>query len=196
MQRLGIGALAVALLTAAGCTALYVWGGSVEPQDISRVADAPRASTTLPGQTMHSPLDVPGWATTTDSGAVFLYPEKLPAKYVHAAGAWPPLLALTDGPFACSESTGAEGARFVTKKISIEDREYCVITSVEGAAGSTYTSYAYSFPWHGRVGLLRFTVREVQCDNFDEPERATCMSEQTTLNIDEIADKIARSIRE
>lgn len=195
MKRPALVASAIVGIVALGCLALMQtapdYAGVEVPSPRPPIDNARAVKSTL-----ITPLDVPGWATTTDSGFVFQYPQPFPGKYVSVGGQWPPLLAVVDGPFQCDESPSNSETKYVTKLHIVQDRAYCVTTSVEGAAGSAYTAYAYSFPLFSRVGLFRMTVREVQCDNYDEPERAECKDEQVSLDLDSLIDKMARSIRE
>lgn len=135
-----------------------------------------------------------GWEAVTDQGAAFEYPPDLGTAYIHAAN-WPPQLVLSDEPFSCT-AAGAEAARAGrTEPATIDGRAYCVTRVTEGAAGSVYTQYAYAAPLNGRVAILTFSLRAVQCGNYDEPRRAECERERAAFSIDHIAGRIHRTIR-
>jgi hypothetical protein len=64
----------------------------------------------------------------------------------------------------------------------IGGREYCVTKVSDGAAGSTYTQYAYATAeGNDKTKIFTFTLRFVQCMNYDDPEQAECLSERDTF---------------
>ena len=137
----------------------------------------------------------PGWKTfNNDKQAVtFQYPDQLAADYIHSVD-WPPQIAVNNGPFSCVEG-GSEIAQVgKTQKIAIGDHEYCLAKESEGAAGSVYTQYAYSFPENGKVLTFIFALRFVQCANYDDPQKTQCEEERRTFNIDSIIDRMAQSV--
>jgi hypothetical protein len=140
------------------------------------------------------------WKTSTDTAerVSFKYPEDLSTTYIHAVD-WPPTVAVTDGPFSCTEA-GSEIARAgKTELRRVVDREYCVTKESEGAAGSTYTMYAYAFEpqtgGNGSVVILTFTLRAPQCANYDDPQKSACEGERETFDIDGVVDRIASTLR-
>lgn len=88
-----------------------------------------------------------------------------------------------DGMFASS------GSRL------IKGRQYCVTSTGEGAAGSTFTSYGYSTLIGDSMIRLSFTLRTPQCLNYDDPEQSACQDEQISFDVDALADRIATSIK-
>jgi hypothetical protein len=135
-----------------------------------------------------------GWKTTTDSasGVTFKYPESIPTTYLHPVD-WPPQVQVISGPFVCS-SAGDEKARAgKTESKLINGREYCVTTVAEGAAGSIYTEYAYARALGTKTLYFTFTIQRVQCGNFSEPEMGVCQTEQSTYNVDLLADGIIQT---
>ncbi len=86
------------------------------------------------------------WLVYSDNatGVSFSYPETFETKYIHAVD-WPPQAQILKQPYACAEA-GVEIERAgKTEKRLVDNREYCRTTVVGGAAGSTYTQYAYAF---------------------------------------------------
>lgn len=65
---------------------------------------------------------------------------------------------------------------------------------MEGAAGSVYTLYAYAWPAADTVIILTFSLRSVQCGNYDEALRSECERERAAFSIDPIIDPIARTV--
>lgn len=124
---------------------------------------------------------------------IFLYPERIPTTFISAA-AWPPEVVRANTRYKCVESAATTGGS-VTKKHLVGDREYCVTESSEGAAGSTYRTFEYSFQFGGEPYRTTFTLRYPQCDNYDEPQKSACKAEQGTYSIDELVDRIAQSIQ-
>lgn len=127
----------------------------------------------------------------TDQDLIYLYPEALPTSFI-TASEWPPVLEET-GSYSCTESPAAAGTE--TEKRMVGEREYCVALRSEGAAGSTYRSYEYAFKFGDGSFRTTFTLRYPQCDNYDEPQRGACKSEQANFNVDGVVDRIAQSIQ-
>lgn len=135
------------------------------------------------------------WKISADdsTGAVFRYPENLLAEYIHTVD-WPPKIQVLNQPFSCTEA-GSEIARAgQTMKRMVDNRTYCVTKESEGAAGSIYTNYAYAFPAGDKTVIFTFSLRAVQCANYDDPQRKTCENERETFDLDSIVDRMARSI--
>lgn len=133
-----------------------------------------------------SPSDNPEWVLSSPSpqGTAFEYPSPFPATYL-SPQEWPPVVTLEGGEYSCAEE----------QQRMIEDREYCVVETSEGAAGSVYHSYEYIVSQGDFVARVRFTLRVPQCMNYDEPEQSACKAEQASFDIDGLADRIAQSIR-
>lgn len=129
-------------------------------------------------------------------GIRFMYPRLLPTTYVSGVE-WPPIIERTANTYSCSEGpiTAADGPLKETVRRMVEDREYCITTMDEGAAGSLYRTYEYAFEFGGVAHRAMFTLRFPQCENYDEPQRSLCSNEQQTFDIDGLMDRIAQSIR-
>jgi hypothetical protein len=131
---------------------------------------------------------------TPDGRITYLYPKDLGLKYMSTID-WPPMVQVVDGLFTCTQA-GSETARAgVTERITVDSKEYCVTKVVEGAAGSTYTQYAYVFLKDDKIYILTFTMRASQCANYDSPERDACEYERDTFSIDTVIDSIARTLQ-
>lgn len=126
-------------------------------------------------------------------GIAFRYPRDLGTEYIHTVD-WPPQVRLEEGPFTC-ERSGTETERAgLTEPKRINGRTYCVSRVTEGAAGSVYTMYAYATPAGNAVLVLTFSLRAVQCGNYDEERRAECESERAAFSVDSTIDKVVQSI--
>lgn len=135
------------------------------------------------------------WVTTTaGAGIVFQYPKEILAEYISEAQ-WPPKLILEDKPFTCNPSGNEIQQGGQTEQRLVDSRLYCVTKESEGAAGSTYTAYTYAFPQDNQTGIITFTLRFVQCQNYDEPKASGCESERSAFDIDGIVDRIVQSIK-
>lgn len=128
------------------------------------------------------------------SGLSFAYPAALSTRYVTAAD-WPPTLRVSATPVSCQTTTAVSANQTQINQRRIGDREYCVETVSEGAAGSTYTTSTYSFDFAGQNVSIRFTLRTVRCENFDEPERSACAAEQKAFRPDDLASNLANSLK-
>jgi hypothetical protein len=132
-----------------------------------------------------------GIKTYTDpaTGVSFAYPEKLPATYITAVD-WPPKIQVENHPLACT-AAGSTTARAgqTTKKI-VNGHTYCVTVTSEGAAGSIYKNYAYATENKGKTYFFTFSIKEVQCANYDEPNKSACEAERASFSIDNIIDTL------
>ncbi len=127
------------------------------------------------------------------SGVTFQYPEKLETKYISVVD-WPPKVQITNPPFACTPAGLETDRAGETKKVVVNGNTYCITKVVEGAAGSMCTQYAYAFLKNGSVPIMTFTLKSVQCANYDEPSKSECETERSSFNIDPTIDKIANSL--
>ncbi len=135
------------------------------------------------------------WKKLTDSkqGVSFTYPESLLTTYIHPVD-WPPQVNILNETYSCTEG-GTEIARAgQTSKRLVNNREYCVTKESEGAAGSTYTNYAYAFPKDTKTIIFTFTTRATQCANYDEPNKTACEKEREAFDLDGVVDKMAQSL--
>lgn len=184
------------VVTLAACT------GEDRPVERQSVEERTVEGQTVEDPTVEDPTDSgsapaeEGWETFADSarGIAFEYPPDLGTDYIHAVD-WPPQVKVEDGPFICT-AAGSEIARAGrTEPVTIDGRTYCVTRVREGAAGSIYTLYAFAMPAGERVAILTFSLREVQCANYDEPARGECERERVAFSIEPIIDRIARTLR-
>ncbi len=152
------------------------------------------------GEVIESPYAGAGEWTLSDAqpplGVQFLYPNPLPTKYI-TPEEWPPLVEMTSNPFVCEEGDilAADGPLKRAERRTVGDRVYCVVTSSEGAAGSTYTTYDYITAQGDFTARVAFTLRTPQCANYDDSERVACESEQGSYDVDGLVDRIVSSIR-
>jgi tryptophan-rich sensory protein len=143
-------------------------------------------------QTMTIPSN---WLTAIDatSSVSFRYPKDFGTTFLHAFD-WPPQIQILNQPYECTEGGSEIMQAGQTQKDTIGGKEYCVTKESEGAAGSIYTNYAYVFPFQNKTAIMSFTVRFVQCANYDEPSTTKCLDERATFNIDNIMGKVAQSL--
>lgn len=125
-----------------------------------------------------------------------MYPRLLPTTYVSGAE-WPPIVERTANAYECNAGpvTAADDALKETERRMVEDREYCRTITDEGAAGSTYRTFEYTFEFGGTAYRAMFTLRYPQCANYDEPQGTLCSREQESFDIDGLVDRISSSIR-
>jgi hypothetical protein len=153
------------------------------------------AATPDDAATAAAEIDSEGWQTYSDSsrGISFRYPSDLGTDYIHPLD-WPPMAQVLAGPLQCTEA-GSEIARAGrTERKTIQGRSYCVTRETEGAAGSIYTSLAYALDKDGRVVILTFSLRAVQCGNYDDPRKRECETEREAFDVDVVIERMARTI--
>lgn len=127
------------------------------------------------------------------TGITFQYPEKILTNYISTI-VWPPKASEKQEPFVCNEGGTEISQAGQTVKQSINGHDYCVTKESEGAAGSVYTNYAYAFPYNNTTIILTFTLRAVQCDNYDESKKSECKQERELFDPDQMADQMAQSL--
>jgi len=136
------------------------------------------------------------WNVFTDAaqGISFRYPASLATKYIHPVD-WPPQASVSAQRLSCVEA-GEPGARAgQTQRRSVSGREYCVTEIVGAAAGSVYTQYAYAFEKDSKTVILTFSLRAVQCANYDEAERIACESERSAFSPDSMVDGLVATLK-
>lgn len=136
------------------------------------------------------------WETQQDAGQgiTFSYPARLSLEYIHPVQ-WPPRIEVLNQEFSCKQGGSAimEGGQVTQKQTNGET--YCVTTQQEGAAGSVYSTYAYSWGKNHKTVTITFTLRSVQCANYDESRKIACEQEQASFNVDTLATSILQSVR-
>ena len=133
------------------------------------------------------------WKTFTDTtqGVSFKYPESLLTTYIHPES-WPPKISVSNKAFTCTEG-GTPGNGYTYKRL-VNGHSYCLNELSDGAAGSIYTTYTYTFSKGIKAISLSFTLQAVECGNYDNPQMTACENERTSFALDSIVDKIAQSL--
>lgn len=145
--------------------------------------------------TIHVPaktgLDTTTWQTFSDraTGVTFKYPATLPTVYIHTQN-WPPKVAVTNSKFSCTPSGKEITQAGQTTKQTINGVVYCITKGSEGAAGSIYINYTYATEIQNKFVILTFTIREVQCANYSDPQMTACNKERASFNIDPTVDQM------
>ncbi|MBP6884134.1 MAG: hypothetical protein KBC06_02790 [Candidatus Pacebacteria bacterium] len=149
-----------------------------------------------PQQAKPSNVSMVGWETYLDpsTGINFQYPAFIPTTYIHLVD-WPPQVHLTNEAFSCTPGGSAIERGGVTREQTINGHRYCVTQAVEGAAGSTYTLYAFGTELQGKMTYFTFSLRASQCVNYDEPQRSACQNERDIFSVDSTIDQIIQSTR-
>ncbi|MEN9913253.1 MAG: hypothetical protein RLY66_661 [Candidatus Parcubacteria bacterium] len=139
--------------------------------------------------------DESSWKTFSDpsTGISFRYPESLPTTYIHAID-WPPQARVLSDAFSCTDA-GQETARAgKTESRTIGGKNYCVTTLIEGAAGSTYSQYAYVTSYKNGTAVFTFTTQSPQCANYDGPQQVLCNDERSAFDLDGIVDSMMSTL--
>lgn len=128
--------------------------------------------------------------TAGDNNPTNGVPAMPDSPYVSTAD-WPPEKEVVDQKFTCIKVLQETDRAGGTEEKTINGRVYCVTKVTEGAAGSAYTQYSYAYPTGDKTAILTFSIRFVQCGNYNEPERTACAQEQASFDPDIIADEYA-----
>ncbi|HEV7424641.1 MAG TPA: DUF3298 domain-containing protein [Candidatus Paceibacterota bacterium] len=140
------------------------------------------------------------WKTFSDpaKGITFQYPENISTTYISTVD-WPPKVQIIEGTFVCTNEGEVTSAAGQTLDKKINGRDYCVTMSSEGAAGSTYTNYAYATKIQNKFVSFSFVLRAPNCDNYgdnyNDPQQTACKTERTTFSIDNLIDQIIQTTK-
>lgn len=135
------------------------------------------------------------WLATSSAQFSYSYPADLGTKYINPVD-WPPVLNISPEPFSCLEAgRETDRAGVTSKETSVNGDIYCVTKKSEGAAGSVYTSYAYTFSKDNQTFIFTFTLRAPQCMNYDEPKQSECTKEEADFDMINTMDIIQRSLQ-
>jgi hypothetical protein len=131
------------------------------------------------------------WETKVDAASKveFKYPKSIEKEYITATD-WPPVARIASEKFSCLEAGLETGRAGITGLFVVNGNSYCVTKVSEGAAGSTYTQYAYARDVLGKNVILTFTLRFPQCANYNDPKKTECETERTAFNLNGLVDQI------
>lgn len=137
-----------------------------------------------------------GWQTMEDStnNLTFKYPETLSTTYITPVD-WPPIVQVINKSFTCNEAGDETTPGGQTYLVNINGNDYCASKLSEGAAGSTYTLYAYGTELKNKMAFFSFSLKFVQCGNFSEPEKTACEVERNSFDIDTTINQIIQSAK-
>lgn len=122
----------------------------------------------------------------TDSATPFV----LDTTYISGVD-WPPTVQKLAEQYECTPAGDEYMRAGKTEKIFVDGKEYCQTKVTEGAAGSQYTQYAYlTEAPDGTALAATFSLRFVQCMNYDEPNQSACVKEQASFEITPIIQSL------
>ena len=136
------------------------------------------------------------WKVSENSpkGVEVKYPETLGTTYINTVD-WPPRLQYSTIKYNCNESGNEVAEGGITKQETINGHVYCVIKASEGAAGSTYTTFVYKYIHGDGTAFMTFVLRYPQCENYDDPQKSACKSEESSFDINKIIDQIVQTVK-
>ncbi|MEF8847315.1 MAG: hypothetical protein V5A57_02730 [Candidatus Paceibacterota bacterium] len=133
----------------------------------------------------------------------YQFPEQLEADYISARDweveviknedEYPEKFEVTEQGIACEEkelNTDLPGKIYPEV---INGKSYCIETTSEGAAGTTYTEYAYSTLKDNDLVTISFLAEYVNCGVLPESERIECEEERETFEFDQVISEIVDS---
>lgn len=97
------------------------------------------------------------------------------------------------GQIKCEDDLLSSQAKREVKK-TINDLDYCLKASSEGAAGSVYTSYSYQTIVDRNIISFNFLAVYPQCGNFSEAERLECEQERESYDLDILVSDLINQI--
>lgn len=133
------------------------------------------------------------WLYSKEGHYIFKYPASLETHFINTVN-WPPSLSVESKSFSCNVGGEAIKAEGLTKLEKVGDTDFCITSLEQGAAGSIYTDYIYSFKKENQVFSFSFTLREPQCMNYDNPDQTNCINEENTFNLNSLILKISQTV--
>jgi hypothetical protein len=128
-----------------------------------------------------SPITQTATSTPTETFSTSTY------KYINFFD-WPPQIEISNNKYSCVETS-------TTTELIINSSKYCRSIISEGAAGSIYNTYTYTFAKEDQTKALTFSTRQPQCMNYDNPKQTECLSEIKNIDMDNIIDKFINVIK-
>ncbi|MDD3032904.1 MAG: hypothetical protein PHX52_02585 [Candidatus Pacebacteria bacterium] len=131
---------------------------------------------------------------TDEPTLVFEEIKGLDTKYISGA-TWPPEITISEASeLVCNETASESSVSKRVYKQVVNNQEYCITASSEGAAGSVYTEYSYSTIKFSKLITLDFTLRFVNCYNYDGEDQAACIAERESFDVTNNIDEIISSL--
>lgn len=134
------------------------------------------------------------WKSKTENGRTFEYPNDFGTKYISIVD-WPPVLNISKDKYSCTQAGNEVERAGQTEEKIVNGHKYCVTKVSDGAAGSTYTQYAYARPNNSGSEILTFTLRLVNCGNYNEPEMSACQAERDAFDPGTTIDQIFQTLK-
>jgi hypothetical protein len=111
-----------------------------------------------------------------------------------------PGLSIVNGEIDCEETNLSPSVSTLTNKVmtskkEINGKRYCVMYSIEGAAGSVFTQNAHTTVIEDNVYLINFVARYNNCGNYPEEELVKCVTERENFNLDILVDLEVEKMR-
>ncbi len=114
-------------------------------------------------------------------------------QYVGAQSGWPPVIQNSLTPYSChTQAQTGDGPNGSTVEVKVGSSIYCRTIMSEGAAGSRYAEYTYVKANGSGTKTTNFTLRLPNCDNWDDPEKTQCKTNQNIFfaNLDALIDSL------
>lgn len=174
----------------------YIQNGGVDGPKTDNASSTTKTPEVVNESTANDAIK--NWKVSVGDGLSFSYPADLGTSYI-TPKTWPPAGYLLGpsgaAPMVCTAGGTETGKTGITASRVIGGHTYCVTQKSEGAAGSTYTNYAYAFEKDKQVMALIISLRFVQCANYPAAKKTLCEAERKAFNMDSIADKMAQSFK-
>lgn len=133
------------------------------------------------------------WDVSSSTIATFRYPDDLDTDYVVPVD-WPPRVQVADAEYVCLEAGAESEPAGRTEERKIFGDPFCITLISEGAVGSIYTQYVYTFTKDEKLVSLLFSAREPQCLNYDGSRRERCIEEQGKFDMDSFVARIIKTL--
>lgn len=120
---------------------------------------------------------------------------KLTTNYISGAD-WPPQITIQKDQhkLECLETSPESSLPQIVSKKIINGRHFCMEAMTEGAAGSVFSKYKYSTSNFENIVDFNFTLRYVNCSNYDEPQASECAKERENFSPDDLILELFSSL--
>ncbi|MFW6025901.1 MAG: protease inhibitor I42 family protein [Candidatus Woesearchaeota archaeon] len=137
--------------------------------------------------------EAPNYQFPKEIEADYISVQDWKAKVIKNDVKYPEKFKVIENGITCEETTTESSfpSRIYSKEI--DNKNYCIEAKSEGAAGTTYTEYAYSTLKDNNLVTISFLAKYVSCGNYPESKRVECEEERETFDLDQVVSKVINS---
>ena len=135
----------------------------------------------------------PNYQFPKEIDANYISVEDWKVKIVENESNYPGKFKVIENGITCEETPAESSLPNRTYSKVIDNKSYCIEAKSEGAAGTTYTEYAYSTLKDNDLITISFLAKYTSCGNYPEPKRVECEEEREIFNLDQVVSEVVSS---